>query len=323
MIIIPMLIGVAGFGLFFSLGYVLLQRLETQPRNALGRRPSRPARSRPGAARPDTRSDPGERADPLPTLTRLLITRPFGRRLTEDLAQAGMNLRPGEFLAGVLTLGVGLATLNVLLFHSDLALMAGPVEALLLGRMKIAGRKKKRLAAFEAQLADALTLMSSAIRSGYSFLQGVQLVSQEMTPPISEEMDRVWRQAALGVSMQDSLRAMATRVPSMDLDLVVTAVQIQLETGGNLSEILNIAAATIQERERMRREIDVLTSEGKFSAKALAITPIAIGIMMWRMAPVLMQPFIESMAGKLMLAGAAFFELVGWLVMKRMADLDV
>ena len=125
-----------------------------------------------------------------------------------------------------------------------------------------------------------LTLIASSLRSGYSFLRAIQVVGQEMPDPIAEEFRRTVAESNLGVPTEQALGRMVERVPSYDLDLVVTAVNIQLQVGGNLAQILDTIAATIRERVRNQREIAALTAEGKLSGWVCAgMPPIMCAIM--------------------------------------------
>jgi tight adherence protein B len=176
---------------------------------------------------------------------------------------------------------------------------------------------------FENQLPDSLTLIASSLRSGYSFLRAIQVVGQEMPDPIAEEFRRSVAESNLGVPTELALARMVERVPSYDLDLVVTAVNIQLQVGGNLAQILDTIASTIRERVRNQREIAALTAEGKLSGWVCAGMPPIMGAIMTALNPDYMKPLFTDSYGLMMIAVALGLQLLGGLVIKKMLSIDV
>ncbi|HET6261064.1 MAG TPA: type II secretion system F family protein, partial [Chloroflexia bacterium] len=139
-------------------------------------------------------------------------------------------------------------------------------------------RISKRLKDFNAQLGDTISLMANSLRSGYSLLQSMELVSREAPDPIGAEFKRVVREVGLGLSAQDSLNNLLRRMPSDDLDLLITAINIQYEVGGNLAQILDTISHTIRERVRIKGEISVLTAQGRMSGYLITALPGLIGV---------------------------------------------
>jgi tight adherence protein B len=261
--------------------------------------------------------------DFLPFVTQMLARRSLGERLQIELVQAGLKIRPSEYL--------GLIVLSTLLLGLSGLLLPGyrfavPMFAVLgfcWPQVMVKSLIVKRMRKFENQLPDALTLIASSLRSGYSFLRAIQVVGQEMPDPISEEFRRAVAESNLGVPTEQALGGMVERVPSYDLDLAVTAVNIQLQVGGNLAQILDTIAATIRDRVRNQREIAALTAEGKLSGWVCAGMPPIMGAIMTALNPEYMKPLFSEAVGLMMIGVALGLQLVGGLVIKKMLSIDV
>jgi tight adherence protein B len=261
--------------------------------------------------------------DFLPFVTHMLERRSFGDRLQLEMVRAGLKIRPSEYL-GLIVLSTFVMGLSGLLLPGYS--FAVPVLALIgfcwpqaMVKMLITSRVRS----FENQLADSLTLVASSLRSGYSFLRAIQVVGQEMPDPIAEEVRRVVVESNLGVPTEQGLAHMVERVPSYDLDLVVTAVNIQLQVGGNLAQILDTIAATIRERVRNQREIAALTAEGKLSGIVCAGMPPIMGAIMTTLNPEYMKPLFTEPLGLMMVGVALGLQAIGGLVIKKMLSIDV
>ncbi|MGB9587962.1 MAG: type II secretion system F family protein, partial [Armatimonadota bacterium] len=159
--------------------------------------------------------------------------------------------------------------------------------------------------------------------SGFSFLRAMQMVSKEMQPPISKEFERAINEMNVGRPLEDALRGIATRVKSYDFDLVVTAVTIQHQVGGNLADVLEAIAATIRERLRIQGEIRALTAEGRISGIVLIALPIGLAILLTLLRPGYMGTLFQESIGRLMIAIAAVLQIVGALVIHRMLKVDI
>jgi tight adherence protein B len=249
--------------------------------------------------------------------------RPRARGLQLALLRAGLKLRPAEYwLATVLAVavlgGIGCLTPNRLVGVPVLVLVGLATPPVLLRRLQAA-----RLQKFESQMPDTLTLMASSLRSGYSFLQALQVVGQEMPDPIREEFRRVVAESTLGMSAEQSLCRLVERMPSYDLELVVTAVNIQLQVGGNLSQILETVAATIRERVRNQREIAALTAEGKLSGIVCAALPLIMGCLLTILNPAYMKPLFTRPFGLVMIAAALVLQGIGIVWLRMLIRIDV
>jgi tight adherence protein B len=182
------------------------------------------------------------------------------------------------------------------------------------------GRRSDKL---REQLPDVLTIMASSLRAGHSFLQSLDAVAKEIAPPAAAEFQRVVAEIRLGRPAEDALEALAERVGSPDFKWAVLAVNIQREVGGNLAEILDNVADTLRERAMLRRQIRVLTAEGRLSAWVLTLLPIAIGLYMGAANPDYIGVLFKEAIGWVMLGTAASLLVLGVLWMRKIVDIDV
>ncbi|HET6455005.1 MAG TPA: type II secretion system F family protein [Armatimonadota bacterium] len=260
--------------------------------------------------------------DHMPTITKLLSGREINDRLATAIAAAGLRLRPGEFV-GIVAFSVvffqiiALAIGKQIILNATAAVIAIGIPIVVLKMLQ-----NKRRAAFELQLVDALMMIASSLRSGFSFLRGMQVVAQEMPEPISQEFERVINEVGVGRGMEEALRNMVARMNSYDLDLVVTAILIQLQVGGNLAEMLEIIAGTIRERLRIYGEMRVLTAEGRLSGWVLVAIPVFLGVVLTIVNRSYMSFLFEEPLGHYFIAGAVILQIIGGLAIKRMLVLD-
>jgi tight adherence protein B len=274
---------------------------------------------------PSARSTGSKRSqrDFLPFVTQMLERRSLGERLQIELIRAGLRIRPSEYLGAIVlsTFIMGLSGLLLPGYRFAVPVLA--VVGFCWPQVMLRMLTNNRTQRFSSQLPDALTLVASSLRSGYSFLRAIQVVGQEMPDPISEEFRRAVAESNLGVPTEQALGRMVERVPSYDLDLVVTAVNIQLQVGGNLAQILDTIAGTIRERVRNQREIAALTAEGKLSGWVCAGMPPIMGAIMTALNPDYMKPLFTESYGLLMIGVALVLQLIGGLVIKKMLSIDV
>src|SRR5581483_452222 len=201
-----------------------------------------------------------------------LVSEKRGSAIATELARADIRLTAGEYVA----VNVGSVLIGMLL---GLAISGGNFIFALLGavlgfympRFYVRYLQNRRLNAFNGQLGDTIVLMSNSLRSGYSLLQSMETAAHELSPPMSGELSRVTREVGLGLTVQEALANMLRRMPSDDLDLLITAINVQHEVGGNLAEILDSIAHTIRERIRIKGEIRTITAQQRLSSIILAI----------------------------------------------------
>jgi len=248
----------------------------------------------------------------------------WSRLIEHKLIQAGLPMRGSEFL--VICLGAGLIGALFLFVLSGGKLIAGLIGGmggyfapLLVLRMKI----ERRVRAFNSQLGDALILVANSLRTGYSFMQSIEMVSREMPKPIGEEFARVLKEMNLGVTTEEAMNNLAKRINSDDLDLVVTAVLIQRQVGGNLAEVLNNISNTIRERVKIKGQIKTLTAQGRISGVIVSILPIAIGGIIYIINPGYIQMLFTHPMGKAMIGAGIASQLVGIMFIRKIVNIEV
>lgn len=251
-------------------------------------------------------------------------TTSWAKKTESKLVQGGLNLRASEF--AVITIGTMLLLMLLLFLVSGgsllmafIGLVLGYIFPILIVKRKISLRRKK----FNSQIADALVLIASSLRSGYSFMQAIEMVSREMQPPISEEFYRVLREINLGVTTDEAMNHMAERINSVDLDLVVTAVLIQRQIGGNLTEILDNIANTIRERVKIAGHIRTLTAQGRLSGAIISLLPFVMAFVIYIINPSYIMPLFTQTAGYWMLIMAVVSEFFGIMVIRKIVDIKI
>ncbi len=243
--------------------------------------------------------------------------------LNLKMQQAGLPILGSEFLV-IAVLGSLLAGIIVMLLTMNVSMAVLVAFAALFGEwFYILYRIDSRRKAFVNQLGDCLTTVANAMRAGFSFLQAMELIAKEMEPPISEEFDRAMREINLGNRMEKVLEEMDARVGSPDYSLVVTAVLIQRQVGGNLAQILDTISNTINERIRMRREVLALTAQGRASGWILAAIPLGLAALLSVVNPSYLRPLIEEPLGRIAVVAAVVLEVIGFFVIQRIVDIEV
>ena len=242
--------------------------------------------------------------------------------LEKKLEQADLPLRPAEALFFYLAAAALAAVLGLLLnglmgFAIGVAIVGlGPLGALSF----MAGRRRRK---FAAQLPDTLQLLAGSLRAGYSLLQGVDAVAQEVSDPMGQELRRVLAEARLGRNLEEALEDAAERMGSGDFSWAVMAVRIQREVGGNLAELLDTVSDTMISRERLRRDVSALTAEGRVSAIVLGILPVAMGFLMYVLNPEYIGRLFDNGLGQVMSIGSGLLALVGFYWMKKVVEIDI
>jgi tight adherence protein B len=238
------------------------------------------------------------------------------------LDQADLPVRPAEalfvYLMGAVVGGaLGLLLGNAMVGLIVLAVIAIAPWAIL---MQIA---KRRTTAFTDQLPDMLQLLGTTLRSGFSILQGLTTVSQQLSDPIGKEMRHVVAEARLGRPLVDALNEVAQKVRSPDFEWVVSAIGIQREVGGNLAELLDIVADTMMARARIRRDAHTLTAEGRIGAWVISVLPIVIGVFVYSVNPSYIRPLFHQAFGEILFYGSIVLAAIGIFWVSKIVDIEV
>lgn len=244
-----------------------------------------------------------------------------GRRIELLMQQADWPIRGTEFEAILLLWGglVGLITFLVTL--KGAMFFAGALAGILMGLALLGLRIRRRRKKFTNQLGDMLTMVANALRAGFSFMQAFELIAREMDAPMGREVQLVVNEVNLGNTLESALDNMQRRVASPDFELVVTAVLIQRQVGGDLASILDTISETIAERVRMRREVMALTAQGRASAMVVGLVPIALAGALSIFNPNYLKPLIETDMGHMFIIAAVVLELIGVLIIRRIVDI--
>jgi tight adherence protein B len=249
--------------------------------------------------------------------------RTFAATLQTDLARADLRLTVAEFLILQVTIA---SAIGVIAWLISGALFVGSIFGALswfLPKIWLGRRQAGRLKAFNNQLADTIALMSNSLRSGLSLVQSMEMISREAEPPVSDEFQRVVREIGLGVGPQEALLHLVRRVNSDDLELLVTAILVQFESGGNLSRILDSIAGTIRERVKLLGEIRTMSAQGRMAGYVLSGLPVAIGGLLMLIAPSYMGALFKPGPWLVLPVAALMGIIMGSLVIRKLVAIEV
>jgi len=249
---------------------------------------------------------------------------PKASYFNRKLIQAGIPLRGAEFLVIVILVSIAVGLIGFVLTKGGfLAGVGMAIMTYLLFHVYVNIKITQRLKAFDHQLGETLSLMANALRSGHSFLQTVDMVSREMTPPISQEFGRMLKELNLGAPTETALDNLLNRIKSEDLDLAVTAVLIQRQIGGNLAEIMDNIATTIRERHMMKREIQTLTAQGRISGWIVGLLPFGLFLLLWVVNGNFVEPLFRDSIGHVLIAYGLISQLIGIFIVRKIVDIEL
>jgi len=263
-----------------------------------------------------------ERSSDVPFIERLMAGKNWSDVVRTQLLRAGSDLKPGTFL--LISAVTGLVVTAV---ASQLSMFFVALPISLFGWSMpyfwLKWRQKRHLAKFGEQLPDAIEMLVAAMKAGYSFQAATQFIGEEMIDPLGAEFSRFYDEQRLGIDVRSALLNLQNRVDSLDLKMFVTAVIIQRETGGNLSEVLSNLSELIRQRMAIKGHIDTLTAEPKMSAKFLAAIPVIVFLIISAINPDFVQPMLASETGRYAMAAAVVSVITGYIIMMRIADVDI
>jgi tight adherence protein B len=247
--------------------------------------------------------------------------------VAEQLQRADLKLRTSEFFM----IQVGSTTVFVLISLLRFGLpLGGLIQMIVFGVIGyllpgfyVKYRINRRLKAFNTQLGDTLTLLSNALKAGYSFAQAIDTVAKNAVPPISDEFARAVREMNLGGSPDEALQNITKRIASPDFDLVATAYSIHRTVGGNLAEILDNIAYTIRERVRIKGEIATLTAQARASGTLITFLPLVLATFMYFVTPTYFRPMFSNFIGWALIGLGLFMIFIGNLIIRRIVAIEV
>ena len=258
-------------------------------------------------------------------LNRRVAKSSMGDRVARELARADLKFKVAEYYALVFMSSVVVAVIAYVLQPNIISAVIGAVIGFFLPRFYVKRQQAVRLNKFNDQLSDMLSLMVNGLRAGYSTMQAMEAVSRELPAPISDEFHRVVQEMQIGIPMEKALDNLLRRIPSDDLDFVITAINVQREVGGNLSEILDNISFTIRERVRIKGEIRVMTATVRTSATVLSLIPVFLTGALWFISPEYLASFFDRgpFCGWLAIVTVVGMIVSGYFVMMKIADIEV
>jgi tight adherence protein B len=257
-------------------------------------------------------------------LNQALQGRGFADNIGTQLARADLKFTVAEFLALQVICVIGCVIGAYILFGGGVLLPAAAGVFGFFGpRVYVSMRKGRRLKQFNEQLGDAINQMSNGLRAGYSVMQAIDSVGSELPPPISVEFRRVVQEMQLGVSMEQALANMLRRIDSEDLDLMITAVNVQREVGGNLADILDVISFTIRERVRIKGEVQTLTAQGRISAYVISGLPFALAVLLLMLNRDYIMLLFTETCGWIMVAAVIILVGSGAFALSKITNIEV
>ena len=259
-------------------------------------------------------------------LLRFVFSGAWLERMEEDLRRANSNLQPVEFMAiRVAFAGLGF-TAAFLFIGGWVGFLLGVVIGALafqVPRVWMNQRRVSRGKKLEAQLPEALTLISNSLKAGFGLLQSLNLAAEQLEDPIASYVGQTIHEMNIGSSVEEAFLSLSERAGNYDLDLVVTAILVQRSVGGNLGEILDTVAATMRDRERIRGEISALTAQQMLTGIVIGLLPVAVGAMFLVVSPDYISVLFTESMGKIMLGAAVVMEAVGIMIIRRILAIEV
>jgi len=263
-------------------------------------------------------------------LNRRVASSSRGDRVARELARADLKFKVAEYYALVFISAATTAFLAWLIQPHIASIIIGAIIGLFIPRFYVKRQQRVRLNKFNDQLSDMLNLMVNGLRAGYSTMQALEAVSRELPAPICDEFRRVVQEMQIGIPMEKALDNLLRRIPSEDLDFVITAINVQREVGGNLSEILDTISFTIRERVRIKGEIRVMTAQVRTSATVLSLIPVFLAAALWFVSPEYIGTFFDESAnlpqpicGIIAVVTIIAMIAAGYFVMMKIANIEV
>jgi len=245
------------------------------------------------------------------------------KKLEIELMKADLPITVAELLVIKILSSSAFAFLAFAVFGNNIMVILVFAIIWNVPRFIIRKRKKDRIKIFDSQLNEGITIIANSLKAGYSFLQAVAVVAEETSDPFSKEFKKLLKEMSLGISEEDALRNLLSRMESEDLRLVINAILIQKDIGGNLSEILDNISETIRERQKIKNELKTLTAQGKLSGGILILMPVFLGIVIYLFNREYVMLLFTTTIGLGMVIGAVVSELFGLLLIKKIIHIDI
>lgn len=268
-----------------------------------------------------------DRMSPLKAMASIIPSRALGDKWTKNtedaLMKADIPITPAEFLVVEALLSASLAFLAFAISKNRSVVMFVYAISWRLPYLFLKNRKKERIKQFNYQLNEGIMIISNSLKAGYSFLQAIAVVVEETKEPFSKEFKKLLKEMSLGISEEDALKNLLARMESDDLRLIVNAILIQKDIGGNLSEILDNISETIRERQKIQDELKTLTAQGRLSGIIVMLIPVFLGIVIYLFNRDYIMLLFTTPVGIAMIAGAVFNELIGFFMIRKIISIEM
>ncbi len=264
-----------------------------------------------------------QKAGPLPVLDRLVSGTGAGNWIAKLVEQSGSKAGVSAVLVSALALGAAMAITGSLLLRNAIGMVPGFMMGAAVPFVILLRKRSVRMRKFEEQFPEALDLLSRAIKAGHAFQTAMGMVAEEGAEPMGPEFRKTFEEQNYGLPLKDALNNMSTRMPLLDVRFFVTAVLIQRETGGNLSEILDNLAYVVRERFKILRQVRVYTAHGRMTGYVLLALPAFLAIALMFINPEHMNLLFNERAGRLMIAATVVMQTIGYLWIRKIVNIEV
>jgi tight adherence protein B len=309
-------------GLYFGVtklpGLIVQRRLESRLREV-----SQPTESHDPSASKVKKLFKEQGGGPLPGLDRLMRDNERAHALARWIEQSGTKKTVGSLLLTAVLFAVVVAFAVTLVVRAPWGLPLGGVVGFSLPFLILQSKRTKRLRKFEEEFPEALDLISRALKAGHAFATGLKMVADEMHEPVGPEFRKTFDEQNFGLPLKDSLENLTLRLPIIDVRFFATAVLIQRDTGGNLSEILENLAHVVRERFKILRQVRVYTAHGRMTGYVLLALAPLLCFALFFINPDHMNLLFREHMGQMMLAGAAVMQVIGYIWIKQVVKIEV
>lgn len=244
-------------------------------------------------------------------------------KIEQILKSAGVTIGAEEYIMMRWFFAAIIGGIAYFIVGNILILLIGGIAGYISPRIWINNKRKKRIQSFNEGLPDMITTIIGSLRSGYSFSQAMKTVSEECESPIKEEIIILLKEMSYGVAMEEALGSLNQRMPSNDLELMIQAILIQRQVGGNLSNVLEIIVKTIRERNKLERQVQTLTAQGRLSGRVIGVLPVILGLVIYFINPEYMTAFFSNTLGRVAMGVGAVFGIIGYMMINKLTKIEV
>lgn len=244
-------------------------------------------------------------------------------KVEQLLNSAASPWTPGEYMAFRWIFGGIFGGILFLITGQFFMILIGFIIGFMFLKFQLNSKKKKRIQKFNDQLQDMITTIISSMRAGYSFNQSLKAVAEESSFPMKEEIETVLKEMQYGISMEDALHRLYERVPSKDLDIMIQAILIQRQVGGNLATVLSMIVDTIRERQKIQAQIKSLTAQGRMSGVVIGLLPFILGVLLYLMQPTYMKTLFTDKIGIILVSAALGSGILGFVLIQKIIKIEV